>query len=80
MMNGPHRLRARERALAAMLLATMAIFAARLAQIQIVQHAQWSAMARAQSLLTKFQQPARGEIRDRSGRLHITARGDRGHS
>jgi cell division protein FtsI (penicillin-binding protein 3) len=67
-MNGPHRLRARERALAASLLVIIAVFAARLTQIQIVQHAQWSAMARAQSLLTKFQQPARGEIRDRSGR------------
>ena len=67
-MNGPHRLHARERALAAALLAIMAIFTARLVQIQIVQHAQWSSMARAQSLLTKFQQPARGEIRDCNGR------------
>jgi cell division protein FtsI (penicillin-binding protein 3) len=68
MMNGPHRLPARERALATALLMIMAVFAARLAQIQLVQHAQWRAMARSQSLLTKFQQPARGEIRDRTGR------------
>ena len=67
-MNGPHRLRSRERALAAVLLAIIAVFAARLTQIQLFQHAQWSAMARAQSLLTKFQKPARGEIRDCNGR------------
>jgi cell division protein FtsI (penicillin-binding protein 3) len=67
-MNGPYRLRARERALAALLLAIIAIFAARLTQIQLFQHQQWSKLALEQSFLTKFQKPARGEIRDCNGR------------
>jgi cell division protein FtsI (penicillin-binding protein 3) len=57
----------RERVLASILLLLVLAFGARLVQLQVFQHIQWRTIAQNQSLLTKFQKPSRGEIRDRSG-------------
>jgi cell division protein FtsI (penicillin-binding protein 3) len=63
-MNNPMRNTKRERVLTACLLFLLAVFTARLAQIQLFQHGLWRTLARSQSLLTKYQKPTRGEIRD----------------
>lgn len=67
-MNRPAKPFDRERLLAAVFFIVLTAFAVRLAQIQLFQHGRWSAMARSQSLMTKYQKPTRGEIRDRNGR------------
>ncbi len=57
----------RERVLGVLMLGMLAIFALRLVQLQVFEHAQWKAIARGQSLMTRYQKPSRGEIHDRNG-------------
>ena len=66
-MSKSYRNVVRERVLATFLLLFVAAFVGRLVQLQIIQHAQWRSIAQNQSLLTKYQKPSRGEIRDRNG-------------
>jgi cell division protein FtsI (penicillin-binding protein 3) len=66
-MSEAHRKIGRERFLAAGLLTLLFIFGARLVQLQVFQHAQWSEIARDQSTIVMYQKPSRGEIRDRNG-------------
>jgi len=65
--NGKRPNRGRERLVAALFLCVMCGFAARLVQLQVVEHNRWRAMAQAQMYKTAKEPLPRGEIRDRNG-------------
>ncbi|RPH94014.1 PASTA domain-containing protein [candidate division KSB1 bacterium] len=66
-MSKLNRIKGRERALAVLLFFFITAFTVRLVQLQVFQHSQWRTLARNQSLVSKFQKPTRGEIRDCNG-------------